>query len=216
MQPANTRNAAMALASDGTLRAAINVANPALAKPGLNGPTGITVELSQKLADDLDVKLELVVCDSAAKAVEALKSESCDIAFMAVDPAREADFRFSDVYLTIEGVYGVWSDSAFRSPSDIDQAGAVIAATEGTAYTQFLARTLRNAELVTVPDGFKAFRDGDGNAVAGIREAAERFAAESAGVRIITPAFMEIKQAIAVRKALEPEVVTYINNALFS
>jgi polar amino acid transport system substrate-binding protein len=214
MQHKHMNEARAALARDGIVRAAINVSNPALAKPGPDGPTGITVNLSQQLAAELKARLELVVCESAAQAVEVAKSGKCDIAFMAIDPAREEDFAFSKSYLTIEGVFAVRSESALKAAGDVDQAGVRIAASGGAAYTQFLSRTLKSADLVTVPDGFKAFSGGNVDAVAGIREAVERFAGENEGVRVLSRAFMEIKQAIAVTKANGAAAIPFIDEFL--
>ena len=214
MQHKNMNGTRAALAREGILRAAINVSNPALAKPGHDGPTGITVDLSRQLAAELEAILELVVCESAAQVVEAAKSAKCDIAFMAVDPAREADFAFSKSYLTIEGVFAVRSETALVGAEDVDQAGVRIAASGGAAYTQFLSRTLKSAELVTVPDGFKTFSGGDVDVVAGIREAVERFAGDNEGVRVLSPAFMKIKQAIAVTKANGAAAIPFIDEFL--
>ena len=216
MTVANPASAAAVLARTGKLRAGINVSNPALAKPGDNGPSGITVDLSHRLAQALDVPLELVVCESAGATTEALRDGACDIAFMAVDPAREADFRFSDVYLTIEGVYAVRQESVFAGPDDLDAPEVTIVSTAGTAYPKFLERSLTAATLAQVPNGFDAFRDMSPDAVAGIRQAVESFAEGEGNLRIVLPAFMEIHQAIAIRRDLGPDVMACINEAVFT
>lgn len=205
-----------ALTKNGVIRAGINISNPALAKPGPDGPVGVTVDLTRKLAAALGAEPGLVVCDSAARTTDALKSGDCDIAFMAVDPAREADFRFSDVYLTIEGVYAVPADSPLDAPSDIDRSGVSVVSTAGTAYTQFLAKNLKEAGLIQAPDGFQAFQEGGYDAVAGIREAVEAFAAARGNLRVVSPCFMEIRQAIAVPRSVGPEAVALINETLFA
>lgn len=56
------------LAPQGVLRAAINLGNPVLAQAGPGGkPQGASVELAAALARELDVALELVTYDAAAR-----------------------------------------------------------------------------------------------------------------------------------------------------
>lgn len=71
------------------LRFAINLGNAVLAHPGENGePTGITPELSHRLAQRWGVVAEFVTYPAAGKVVADAGGERWDIAFLAIDPAR--------------------------------------------------------------------------------------------------------------------------------
>src|SRR5262245_25942449 len=75
---------AKSLAPTGTLRAAINIANPVLVQRNVvtGAPCGVTVDLAQELSKRLGVPLEQVVIDGAGKSFDAVKSASCDIGFL--------------------------------------------------------------------------------------------------------------------------------------
>src|SRR5688572_21118332 len=105
------------LAPTGTLRAAINIANPVLVQrnPVTGAPSGVTIDLARELERRLSVPLELVIIDGAGKSFEAVKSAACDIGFLAIEPARAADIDFTAAYVIIEGVYAVRADSALKS-----------------------------------------------------------------------------------------------------
>ena len=93
------------LAPNGRLYAAINLGNPILAakNPATGEPMGVSVDLARELARRLGVSVQLVTFDAAGKAVEALKSGSIDVAFVAIDPARTVDVSYSAAYVVIEG-----------------------------------------------------------------------------------------------------------------
>ncbi len=87
------------------LRFAINLGNAVLAHLGETGkPAGITVELSHRLATRWGVSAEFVPYPAAGKVVADAGGEHWDIAFLAIDPAREATLRFTSPYITIQGV----------------------------------------------------------------------------------------------------------------
>ncbi|WP_260232792.1 transporter substrate-binding domain-containing protein, partial [Klebsiella pneumoniae] len=83
------------------LRFAINLGNAVLAHLGETGkPAGITVELSHRLATRWGVSAEFVPYPAAGKVVADAGGEHWDIAFLAIDPAREATLRFTSPYIT--------------------------------------------------------------------------------------------------------------------
>ncbi len=84
------------------LRFAINLGNAVPAHLGETGkPAGITVELSHRLATRWGVSAEFVPYPAAGKVVADAGGEHWDIAFLAIDPAREATLRFTSPYITI-------------------------------------------------------------------------------------------------------------------
>jgi polar amino acid transport system substrate-binding protein len=198
---APTAEVVQSLAPTGTLRAAINIANPVLVQTGPGGATsGITVELAQELARRLGVPLQKVVIDGAGKSFDTVKAAACDIGFLAVEPARASDIDFTAPYVIIEGVYAVRADGPIQSNDQVDRAGVRVAVNKGAAYDLFLTRSLKNATLVRDEDSFDRFVTDKLEAVAGVKQGVVRFASAHPEVRILPGRFMEIQQAMCLPK----------------
>src|SRR5690606_26595273 len=120
MQPSSSLIAAFA--PTGKLRASINLGNAVLAHrhPQGGAPFGISVDLAQELARRLGLELELVVCDGAAKSVQAVTEERADVGFFAIDPLRAAGVAFTPPYVVIEGSYLVRQDAPIRANEEVD------------------------------------------------------------------------------------------------
>ena len=107
------------LAPHGVLRAAINFGNTVLAKrgPTLDESGGVSVEIARVLAQRLDVPLQLIGFDGAGDVVAVAKDDIFDVAFMAIDPKRANDVKFTAPYVLIEGGYMVRNASPLeRTP----------------------------------------------------------------------------------------------------
>lgn len=194
------------LAPNGEIRAAINIANTALAQANPTGgsPTGISVELAYELGRRMGAPVRLVIYPSAGKVLEAFDRSEWDVAFLAVDPDRATKIAFTSPYLTIEGTYLVRADAAFVQAADLDVAGTRIAVARNAAYDLFLTRALKLAALVRVGDPAGAidlFNSGEVDAVAGVRQVLDLFAKSVVGVRVLSDRFMAIQQAMATPKA---------------
>jgi polar amino acid transport system substrate-binding protein len=189
------------LAPHGRLRAAINLGNPVLAQPGVDGPpTGVSVDLARELAIRLRLPLELVVFDAAGKVTASASTDAWDIAFLAIDGARAQAIHFSPPYVVIEGGYLVRSASVYREVGDVDHAGTRIAVAKGSAYHLFLSRSIRSAELVQFESGaeaFAAFERDRLDVLAGVKAPLARYA-ETGALRVLPGSFMEIRQAMAI------------------
>jgi len=194
------------LAPTGKVRAAINLGNAVLAqKDAATGePKGITPDLARELGRRLGVPVELVVFDSAGAVFAAGKNGGWDIAFIAIEPVRAAEIEFTAPYVIIDGTYLVATSSPLRSVADVDRPGVKIAVNVGSAYDLYLTRSLKNAALVRSkpggPDAFALFAGEKLDAVAGVRQALETYAAAHADVRIMDDRFMEIRQAMGTPK----------------
>ena len=198
------------LAPTGTLRASINLGNPVLAQGTPEQPTGITVDLARELARRLDVPLELLCFDAARKSFAAMAEGRADLCFLAIDPAREEEVAFSPAYVVIEGVYAVPGDSPLRTVADVDRPGHRIGVKQGSAYDLFLTRTLAHAEVVRGAEGLDVFREEGLEVGAGIREPVTAAVAADAGLRLIDEAFMQIRQAVGVRRDRRPASVDFL------
>ena len=78
------------LAPTGTLRAAINLGNPVLARMGTDGPAGVSVDLARRLGERLGVPVAFVTYPSAGAVTASAGSGAWDICFLAIDPKRAA------------------------------------------------------------------------------------------------------------------------------
>ncbi|HEX4233591.1 MAG TPA: ABC transporter substrate-binding protein [Caldimonas sp.] len=190
------------LAPTGIVRASINLGNPVLAgiDPANGEPRGVSVDLARELGAQLAVAVELVVFETAGKAVEALTQERADVGFFAVDPERGAAIAFTAPYLLIEGCYLAREDSPLRDKGDVDRAGQVVVVGNGSAYDLHLSRELRLATIVRAPTSASVvdlFLAQGADVAAGVRQQLEADAPRVGGVRLLDGHFMVIRQAMA-------------------
>ena len=192
------------LAPTGVLRAAINLGNSVLAGRDAGGAVaGVSVDLARALGERLGVPVTLVPYDSAGAVSGAATSGAWDICFLAVDPKRAEHIVFSAPYVVIEGSYLVPAGSPVEAGDAVDQPGVRIAVGQGSAYDLFLTRVIRRATLVRAPTSSAAltmFVEGKLEVAANVRQPLAAYAASHPKVRLLPGHFMEIAQAMGVRK----------------
>ena len=190
------------LAPGGALRAAINLGNPVLAQRAADGsPQGVSVALATALAQELGVPLHMETFDAAGKVFAALQEQRWDVAFLAIEPVREAEIAFSAPYVIIEGTYLVRADSPYTDVGELDQPGLRLAVGKGAAYDLYLSRTLAHARLERAPTSAAAvelFIEQRLDAAAGVRQPLEAVARGNPAYRVIANSFTHIRQAMAV------------------
>ena len=194
------------LAPSGTLRAAINLANPVLAGQGADGPAGVSVDMARAFAASLGLPLLLVPYDGAGQVVAAGGRGEWDVAFLAVEPGKAGEIWFSSPYVQIEGTFLVPEHSPLRDIAEFDRAGVRIAVAERAAYDLHLTRSLRHAALVRFASpeaSFEGFVRNGLEAAAGIRQALDSFARSHRGYRVCDGWFLKIEQAMALPRARE-------------
>ncbi|WP_434637548.1 transporter substrate-binding domain-containing protein [Klebsiella sp. I138] len=181
---------------------AINLGNPVLATllPD-STPGGITAELAKKLAAEYGCEARFRTWPTAGKVVDAAFEEQWDIAFLAIDPAREDKLCITPPYITIESSLLVRNDSDIHSVHEVDKPGMTINVGKGAAYELYLIRTLRHATMqqyATSQEAIRAFIDGEGEMVAGIRQPLASVAQDDPRFRLLPDSFSQIQQAICV------------------
>ena len=199
-----------AFAPTGTLRASINLGNPILANkhPQTGEIFGVSVDLARALAKQLGVGIELVVFDTAAKSVEAVRGGQADIGFFAIDPLRGEGIAFTAPYVLIEGAYMVPQSSAIRSNEEVDRPGIRVTVGKGSAYDLFLTRELQHAEIVrapTSPTVVDVFVEQMLEVAAGVKQQLEADQQRFAGYRLLPGRFMVIQQAMGLPLSRGPE-----------
>jgi polar amino acid transport system substrate-binding protein len=202
------------LAPRGVLRASVNLGNAVLAAGTPENPGGVTVDLARAIASRLGVEVDLICVDAARKSVEALHAGLVDIGFLAVEPEREAELAFTAPYALIEGVYVVPDASPIRSPDGVDAHGVRVGVKEGSAYDLFLTRRLATAEVVRGHEGVEVFIDGGLEVGAGIRQPVTGWAAAHPGHRVLEPAFMQIRQAVATRRTHDAATIDFLHDVV--
>lgn len=195
------------LAPDQVLQVAINLGNPVLAQRGPDGePQGVSVALAKALAEELGVRLQMRTFDAAGKVFAALEKGAWNLAFLAIEPVREAQIAFSEPYVLIEGTYLVRTQAPFQAVEELDQAGLRLAVGKGAAYDLYLSRTLEHAELVraeTSAGAVDLFIEQGLDAAAGVRQPLQKIADADPRYRVLDGAFTAIRQAMAVPRGRE-------------
>lgn len=189
------------LAPRGPLRAAINFGNTVLAQrgPTLDGSGGVSVAISRELARRLGTTAELIAYDGAGDVVADAKNDVWDVAFMAIDPAREKDVAFTAPYVLIEGGYMVRDDSPLRHADDVDRDGIRMTVGERSAYDLYLTRTIRHATIHREPtslEGIEVFLRDRYDVAAGVKASLALYASHHPGLRLLEGRFMVIEQAM--------------------
>ncbi|PRY65296.1 amino acid ABC transporter substrate-binding protein (PAAT family) [Vreelandella songnenensis] len=203
------------MAPTGVLRTTINVGNPILA--GLDAeqqPFGVSVDLAKRIAQRLEVELELQVYASAGEAVDIVSSEKADMGFFALDPKRGESIEFTAPYVLIEGCYLVREDSPITDQEDVDRPGQRIVVGKGSAYDLYLSRTIQHAELVRAPTSPKVvefFREHQLDIAAGVKQQLEAGIEEFGGLRLLPGHFMTIQQAMGVPRNRPPEAAAFLS-----
>lgn len=202
------------LAPTGVLRASINLGNPVLAQGNAESPRGVTVDLARELARRLGVGLDLVCFDAARRSFEAMRDGTADLCFLAVDPARAKDVGFTHPYVVIEGVYAVPHDSALTTAGDVDRPGVRVGVKDGSAYDLHLSRELSAATVVRGAEGTAAFEEHGLEVAAGIRAPLTAHVAERGGLRLLEPAFMQIRQAVGIPRTRRAETLAWLTGVV--
>lgn len=200
-----SRHDVEALAPTGVLRATVNLGNPILARQeaGLP-PQGVSVDLAQALATQLNRPLELLVFDAAGKAVEAVSSSRADVGFFAIDPLRAKGILFTSPYVLIEGCYLVHEGASYQTNDDVDHPNVHVVVGKGSAYDLYLTRELQKAKVVhapTSPSVVDVFLSGKYEVAAGVKQQLEADTQRVGGLRLLPERFMVIQQAMGVPTA---------------
>jgi polar amino acid transport system substrate-binding protein len=184
------------------LRVALNHGNQVLVRRDDAGtPQGISVDLAAALAAHLGLDLRLVSFERSVDVSSSAADDLWDVCFLAVDPDRANSIAFAQPYVRIEGCYLAGPQCDAADSHALARAAVPVGVVRGSAYTLTLQRSQGAEHLVlfeTSQDALDALDGGEVPAIAGIRPAMERAAQRRSGCRILTPPFMEIRQAMAM------------------
>jgi polar amino acid transport system substrate-binding protein len=180
------------------------------------GPGIVDVDLACALAARLGVDAQLVGFSTPTEVVQCLKTGGCDLTFMGVTPARDAEVAFTPAFMQIDYAYLVPKSSAIGSIADVEQPGVRVAVVRHHASTETLSRILKNAALVEAetPDlAFELLRAGQAGVMASTRIALLEYSEELPGSRVLDGRYGVNLVAIAVAKH-QTGWLSYINEFL--
>lgn len=193
------------LASSGTLRAAINMANSLLVTGSTSAgdPDGVAPDMAREIADRLGVEVSFVKFATPGELADAVDDDFWDIGMIGAEPSRAERIAFSAAYVEIEATYLVPEGSPLTAVEDVDRDGVRIAVSGRSAYDLYLTRSLRHAELFRaqgVSGAAELFVADKLDALAGLRPALAAEAAKLAGARVLDGRFTAVQQAIGTRR----------------
>jgi len=142
-----------ALAPTGTLRAAFLATNPMQGRvdPDTGEITGIAADLAEEIGRRLGVAVAITPIPGVPGVIEAVASRAVDIGFLAYDATRADRVDFAQVYVLGHNSYIVRAESPIATLADADRAGTRVGSRDGVSVDLYLARTLKNAELIHLP-----------------------------------------------------------------
>ncbi len=192
------------LAPTGVLRAGVNMGNFLLVTGRApNGdPTGVSPSMAKAIADRLGVPMQPKPYARPNEVADAVGD--WDIALIGAEPQRAAKISFTAAYCEIEATYLVPAGSPITSLAEVDRPGVRIATSAGAAYTLWLERNIKQAQLVLVPGGggaaMQKFVDDKLEVYAGLRPGLLGDLAKLPGARILDGQYMAVQQAIGCAK----------------
>ena len=144
------------------------------------------VDTARALAARLGVEMVLIPLPTPTAAMEGLKTGTCDVAFLGINPARAREVGLSPPFVEMDYTLLVPANSAVRSVADVDRPGIRIAAVRNHASSVALAARLSHAQLVytDTPDpAFDLLRTGQADAWASVGYVLQSYSGRLPGSR---------------------------------
>jgi polar amino acid transport system substrate-binding protein len=108
----------------------------------------VAIELGRVLAARLGIELSLIEHPTPIKATEGLKSGTCDLACLGIDPLRTAELDFSPPVVQFDYTLMVLPGSKIHEFADADRPGMRFAVVLNHASTFALSRIAKDAQLL--------------------------------------------------------------------
>lgn len=220
MLTASTRAADSVLAPTGTLRAAYIVANLAQARldPDTGAITGAVADIARELGRRAGVPVTITPLPTASAVLQAVRSNTADIGFVAPNPERTGVVLYSQTYMLVEQSALVRADSPLQSVNELDRPGNVVGINTDDSVGVWLQQRLKAATIRSTPDyslrdAVQWLQAGSVVAFAGGRQRLGSGTRDVSGLRLLADNFYGVPQSIAV--PLErTDRLAFINAAL--
>jgi len=203
------------LAPKGVLRAAYLSGNPAQAvrDPATGNVRGVAIDLTRELGRQLGVEVVLNGVQSPQNVIDAVQNGQADIGFVAYNPERAGPVEFSKPYMLVQQTFLVRADSPIRSVKDIDRSNQKLGAGRGDSIALYLARTLKQAQLVEVTetpaDAVKTLLAGKLDAFGANRQRLTDLMQGVSGLRLLPDDLYGVEQTIIAPR--NPNAVQLVN-----
>jgi polar amino acid transport system substrate-binding protein len=193
------------IVSTGKLRVGIGLANlvSAVKDPATGELRGVAADLGRALAARIKVEFQPIEYPRPGLVLDGAKSDTWDVTFLVIDPARAADADFSASYMESDFTLLVPAGSPIRNFADADQPGIHIGVPRGDAVDLRLTRIVKKAELVRVDNqaaGVDLLRTGQTHAYAAPRPALIEMSAHLSDTQVLDDSFATISFAAFVPK----------------
>lgn len=204
-----------ALAPSGTLRAGINLSNFLLVtgESETGQPTGVSPGIAQVLGDMIACDVSYQTFASPGAVADAAEDDQWDIGNIGADPARTEFIAFTDAYCEIESTCLVPAGSDIKTFSQVDQPGVRVATKHRAAYSLWLERNLKHAELIQVESidaSYDAFVEQKLDVLAGLRPRLIEDTRRLPGSSILADKFAAVQQAIGTPNNRNPAGARYL------
>jgi polar amino acid transport system substrate-binding protein len=189
------------------LRAAFLAGNPAMTvKDAVTGAVGgLAVELARELARRRGMEVSLIGVQTPQNVIDAVRNGDADVGFVAYNPEREGPVAFSQPFMLVLQTFVVREDSPLQSVKDIDRPNRKIGARNGDSMALYLARTLKQAQLVEITEptgteGTKGVLSGQWDAFGTNRQRLTEALQNASGLRLLKDDLYGVEQTLIVPK----------------
>jgi polar amino acid transport system substrate-binding protein len=204
------------LTRTGKVRAGINFQNAFLTTLGPNGEQGgVAVEFARELARRLDVPVEIIPYKSAGALADSVTSGTWDISVLGDEPERAKVIAFAPPLTELEATYLVPAGSSIRSVGEVDRAGVRIVSPAKSAFDLYLARTIKNAELIQIAGNKAAqehFLNEKADALAGLKQGLTELAPTIPGSRVLEGNFTVVRHTVGMPRDGRDAAAAYLRD----
>ncbi len=219
--PAPTHEIRHALCPKGVLRAGISLSNFLLVtgKSSSGAPEGVSPDMAKTLANLLQCDIDYCTFDSPGAVADAAQEDVWDIGNIGADPARSDFINFTSPYCEIESTCLVRKDSPMKSCHDIDKPDVTISTKKRAAYTLWLERNIKHAQLIqfdTMDDCVEGFLEQNIAILAGLRPRLMEDVARLNSMRLLPDKFAAVQQAIGTPKTRSSEGISFLEKFIMA
>jgi polar amino acid transport system substrate-binding protein len=208
------------IAPTGTLRAAYIASNLAQAEqdPTTGTFRGVSADVARELGRRNQVPVTITPVASAAAVLDAVRSGTADIGFVAPNPERLGVVLYSETYMLVQQSFLVRDGSPITSVAELDRPGHTIAANTGDSVSVYLKSHLSQAKLIesddyTLKEGAGWLLDGTADAFGGNRQRLHASTKDVSGLHLLPDNLYAVPQTIAVATG-KAELLAAINRAI--
>jgi polar amino acid transport system substrate-binding protein len=204
------------LTRTGKVRAGINFQNAFLTTLGPNGEQGgVAVEFARELARRLEVPVEIIPYASAGALADSVTTGTWDISVLGDEPERAKVIAFAPPLTELEATYLVPAGSSIRHVGEVDRAGVRIVSPAKSAFDLYLARTIKNAQLIQIA-GNKAAQEHfvreKADALAGLKQGLTELAPTIPGSRVLEGNFTVVRHTVGMPRDGRDAAAAYLRD----